>query len=249
MALVWATCEYRRWLHPFFSEYPPSLRIPLLKSWRRSFCGSIGRPAVSSRGFPSCPSQKILNYPTLHSQSFKVILKDYFWSIFDISLLQLVKVDDDLFVEALVSQLWLSEVAPAFLHTRSSLTPPRHTRATLTPCSTSCCHAGLFAAIAQSGDGREAALSVGISASPSSCLGRNWTQGLCQVSNDFFSHPQIFGSPKNSIIAENCLPGNDSTEWDVNADGDPSIQVDSSLLHLFYLIVQFLFRVLLQDSV
>ena len=63
------------------------------------------------------------------------------------------------------------------------------------------------------------------------------------------AHPQIFGSPKNSIIAENCLPGNDSTEWDVNADGDPSIQVDCSLLHLFYLIVQFLFRVLLQDSV
>ena len=55
--------------------------------------------------YPSCPSQKILNYPTLHSQSFKVILKDYYWSIFYISLLQLVKVDDDLFVEVLVSQL------------------------------------------------------------------------------------------------------------------------------------------------
>ena len=37
---------------------------------------------------------------------------------------------------------------------------------------------------------------------------------------------KICDSPKNSIIAENCLPGNDSTEWDVNADGDPSIQVD-----------------------
>ena len=36
---------------------------------------------------------------------------------------------------------------------------------------------------------------------------------------------KICDSPKNSIIAENCLPGNDSTEWDVNADGDPSIQV------------------------
>jgi len=36
--------------------------------------------------------------------------------------------------------------------------------------------------------------------------------------------PQDCISPKNSIIAENCLPGNDSTEWDVNADGDPSIQ-------------------------
>ena len=37
---------------------------------------------------------------------------------------------------------------------------------------------------------------------------------------------KICDSPKNSIIAENCLPGNDSTEWDVNADGDPSIQVE-----------------------
>jgi len=36
--------------------------------------------------------------------------------------------------------------------------------------------------------------------------------------------PNDCASPKNSIIAENCLPGNDSTEWDVNADGDPSIQ-------------------------
>merc|ERR1719192_506667 len=36
--------------------------------------------------------------------------------------------------------------------------------------------------------------------------------------------PQDCISPKNSIVAENCLPGNDSTEWDVNADGDPSIQ-------------------------
>ena len=41
-----------------------------------------------------------------------------------------------------------------------------------------------------------------------------------------FAYPQILASPKNSIIAENCLPGNDSTEWDVNADGDPSIQVN-----------------------
>lgn len=32
-------------------------------------------------------------------------------------------------------------------------------------------------------------------------------------------------SPRNEIIRENCRPGNDSREWDVNADGDPSIQV------------------------
>jgi Bacterial Ig domain len=31
-------------------------------------------------------------------------------------------------------------------------------------------------------------------------------------------------APKNSIIAENCKPGNPSTEWDVNGAGDPSIQ-------------------------
>ena len=30
-------------------------------------------------------------------------------------------------------------------------------------------------------------------------------------------------SPANKIIAENCKPGNDSTEWDVNAHGDPTI--------------------------
>ena len=28
----------------------------------------------------------------------------------------------------------------------------------------------------------------------------------------------------NEIVLENCKPGNDSREWDVNADGDPSIQ-------------------------
>ena len=28
----------------------------------------------------------------------------------------------------------------------------------------------------------------------------------------------------NKIVAENCKPGNPRTEWDINADGDPSIQ-------------------------
>ena len=37
-------------------------------------------------------------------------------------------------------------------------------------------------------------------------------------------------SPRNEIIRENCRPGNDSREWDVNADGDPSIQVIYVLL-------------------
>ena len=31
-------------------------------------------------------------------------------------------------------------------------------------------------------------------------------------------------APVNEIIRENCRPGNDSRQWDVNADGDPSIQ-------------------------
>src|SRR5690242_8201100 len=30
-------------------------------------------------------------------------------------------------------------------------------------------------------------------------------------------------APANKIIAENCKPGNPSTEWDVNGAGDPSI--------------------------
>ena len=30
--------------------------------------------------------------------------------------------------------------------------------------------------------------------------------------------------PINKIIEENCKLGNDSQDWDVNADGDPSIQ-------------------------
>jgi hypothetical protein len=31
-------------------------------------------------------------------------------------------------------------------------------------------------------------------------------------------------APANAIVAENCRPGNPSTEWDVNGAGDPSIQ-------------------------
>lgn len=30
-------------------------------------------------------------------------------------------------------------------------------------------------------------------------------------------------APANKIVAENCKPGNDSTEWDINGNGDPSI--------------------------
>ena len=36
-------------------------------------------------------------------------------------------------------------------------------------------------------------------------------------------------NPANRIIAENCRPGNLSTHWDVNSDGDPSIQVSLAL--------------------
>ena len=31
-------------------------------------------------------------------------------------------------------------------------------------------------------------------------------------------------APANKIVAENCKPGNPRTEWDINADGDPTIQ-------------------------
>ena len=31
-------------------------------------------------------------------------------------------------------------------------------------------------------------------------------------------------NPVNKVIEENCKVGNDSRDWDVNADGDPSIQ-------------------------
>ncbi|MGE3707243.1 MAG: N,N-dimethylformamidase beta subunit family domain-containing protein [Vicinamibacterales bacterium] len=36
--------------------------------------------------------------------------------------------------------------------------------------------------------------------------------------------PDPCASPRNRIIAENCKPGNDSSEWDVHAAGDPTIQ-------------------------
>ena len=35
-------------------------------------------------------------------------------------------------------------------------------------------------------------------------------------------------APANAVVAENCKPGNPSTEWDVNGAGDP---IDSGLLH------------------
>jgi N,N-dimethylformamidase beta subunit-like protein len=31
-------------------------------------------------------------------------------------------------------------------------------------------------------------------------------------------------SPANKVVAENCRPGNPRTEWDINSDGDPTIQ-------------------------
>ena len=31
-------------------------------------------------------------------------------------------------------------------------------------------------------------------------------------------------SPANKIVAENCKPGNPSTDWDINGNGDESIQ-------------------------
>ena len=40
----------------------------------------------------------------------------------------------------------------------------------------------------------------------------------CEITHEDCVHPV------NDIIAENCKQGNDSREWDVNADGDPTIQ-------------------------
>ena len=31
-------------------------------------------------------------------------------------------------------------------------------------------------------------------------------------------------APANKIVAENCKPGNPSTEWDINGNGDETIQ-------------------------
>src|SRR3954466_7696779 len=31
-------------------------------------------------------------------------------------------------------------------------------------------------------------------------------------------------APANKVVAENCKPGNPRTDWDVNAEGDPTIQ-------------------------
>ncbi|MDX1393463.1 MAG: DUF6605 domain-containing protein [Gemmatimonadota bacterium] len=36
--------------------------------------------------------------------------------------------------------------------------------------------------------------------------------------------PDPCADPANEIVAENCLPGNPATEWDINGWGDPSIQ-------------------------
>ena len=37
--------------------------------------------------------------------------------------------------------------------------------------------------------------------------------------------PEDCAKPANTIVTENCKTGNSSQDWDVNADGDPSIQV------------------------
>jgi len=38
------------------------------------------------------------------------------------------------------------------------------------------------------------------------------------------AHAQVCSAPPNAIVAENCLTGNPSSEWDVSAAGDPTIQ-------------------------
>src|SRR5205823_300369 len=36
--------------------------------------------------------------------------------------------------------------------------------------------------------------------------------------------PTLCDNPPNPIVAENCLPGNPESEWDVNGSGDSTIQ-------------------------
>ena len=45
----------------------------------------------------------------------------------------------------------------------------------------------------------------------------------CEVVRGMITHDNCL-IPANAIIDENCKVGNDSTEWDVNADGDLTIQ-------------------------
>ena len=105
--------------------------------------------------------------------------------------------------------------------------PISHTTSTLTPpCTTTCSHAGFFTPVVMMGGERHSPWVILL------LLPLVWgeigPQDCIRFPRLSFTYHQIFCSPKNSIVAENCLPGNDSTEWDVNADGDPSIQVTIS---------------------
>ena len=74
----------------------------------------------------------------------------------------------------------------------------------MTRFASSCLAAALLAAVSMSG-GRLVAQTRPQPAAPDSA------RDLC-------------AAPANKIVAENCKPGNPSTEWDVNGTGDPTIQ-------------------------
>ena len=140
----------------------------------------------------------------------------------------MLKVANTIFGGRVVTQLRVSEVTLAAVH-KVLIHPLPHTAFTLTPCTTTCSHAGLFTGL------YHRVMMGGERHSPWVILlllplvwGEIGPQDCIRFPLIPFAYTQIFVSPKNTIIAENCLPGNDSTEWDVNADGDPSIQVASS---------------------
>jgi WD40 repeat protein len=64
-----------------------------------------------------------------------------------------------------------------------------------------------------------ATLSTGIKDVNGSALTANYTWSFTTASGT-----GSCSSPPNAIVAENCLPGNPASEWDISGAGDPSIQ-------------------------
>jgi hypothetical protein len=66
--------------------------------------------------------------------------------------------------------------------------------------------------------GLAAAIAVALLASGGSLAGQARPQGAAAAPAN------ACAAPANKIVAENCKPGNPSTEWDVNGTGDATIQ-------------------------
>ncbi len=64
-----------------------------------------------------------------------------------------------------------------------------------------------------------AALTTGVKDVNGSALAANYTWSFTTAGGSGGC-----SSPPNSIVAENCLPGNPASEWDISGAGDPSIQ-------------------------